>query len=228
MLLNKSYYEFADITRLKISFFPRQNWILTSHTWRHERVHWWITLRRISVMFKISTFGWLLLISQRIMKESHYTFVWSPDNNVTELLSKYVRDANYFLQTLSVSCLIALRDHQLTSWWICTLIMLFSLWVNFALQWRHNEHNSVSNHRRPYCLLNCWFIIKVIIKAPRDWPFGRGIHRWPPVSIWWRHHGLHVSTPVFFDSYMQMKPIMNIPIYLKWFSKQVAKWILSI
>ena len=26
-----------------------------------------------------------------------------------------------------------------------------------SLQWRHNEHDGVSNHRRVHCLLNCWF-----------------------------------------------------------------------
>ena len=26
-----------------------------------------------------------------------------------------------------------------------------------ALQLRHNERDGVSNHRRPHCLLNCWF-----------------------------------------------------------------------
>ena len=28
---------------------------------------------------------------------------------------------------------------------------------NWALQWRHNEHDSVSNHQRLHCLLNCRF-----------------------------------------------------------------------
>ena len=26
-----------------------------------------------------------------------------------------------------------------------------------SLRWRHNERDSVSNHRRLHCLLNCWF-----------------------------------------------------------------------
>ena len=26
-----------------------------------------------------------------------------------------------------------------------------------SLQWCHNEHDGVSNHRRVHCLLNCWF-----------------------------------------------------------------------
>ena len=31
------------------------------------------------------------------------------------------------------------------------------LWLENALQWRHNERNGVSNHRRPDCLLNRLF-----------------------------------------------------------------------
>ena len=26
-----------------------------------------------------------------------------------------------------------------------------------SLQWRHNERDSISNHQRLHCLLNCWF-----------------------------------------------------------------------
>ena len=61
MFLNKFYSEFAPITSIKFQFFPRPNFF-TSHTWRHETVHWCITLRRIPVMFKIETLGWLLNI----------------------------------------------------------------------------------------------------------------------------------------------------------------------
>ena len=41
-----------------------------------------------------------------------------------------------------------------------------------ALQWRHNEHNGVSNHQRLDCLLNSFFQapINENIKAPRHWP----------------------------------------------------------
>ena len=42
---------------------------------------------------------------------------------------------------------------------------------DFSLQWRHNEHDGVSNHQPYYCLLN--FIqtqIKENTKGPRHWP----------------------------------------------------------
>ena len=35
--------------------------------------------------------------------------------------------------------------------------MLSFLWYHDSLQWRNNERNGVSNHRRLHCLLNCWF-----------------------------------------------------------------------
>ena len=39
------------------------------------------------------------------------------------------------------------------------------------LQWRHNGHNGVSNHRHNDCLLNRLFKqIKYNIKVPRHWP----------------------------------------------------------
>ena len=62
MSLNKLYSDFALVTRIKFPFFPRPNLIFTSHTWRHETVHWCITLRRIPVIFKIGILGWLLNI----------------------------------------------------------------------------------------------------------------------------------------------------------------------
>ena len=38
-----------------------------------------------------------------------------------------------------------------------------------SLQWRHNEHDDVSNHLRLDCLLNC-LLIKENIQDPRNWP----------------------------------------------------------
>ena len=46
----------------------------------------------------------------------------------------------------------------------------------YALQWRHNEHYGVSNHR-PQLFIRAQ--IKENIKAPRHCPFVRGIHRSP-------------------------------------------------
>ena len=72
-----------------------------------------------------------------------------------------------------------------------------------ALQWRHNEHDGVSNYQPHHCLLNCLFKaqIKENIKAPRRWPLCGEFtgHQWisrtkaskaENVSFWWRHHGI--------------------------------------
>ena len=48
------------------------------------------------------------------------------------------------------------------------------------LQWRYNGHDGVSNHQPYHCLLNRLFSAdQRNIKAPRYWPFVRGIHRRP-------------------------------------------------
>ena len=67
-----------------------------------------------------------------------------------------------------------------------------------ALQWRHNEHDGVSNHRRLDCLLNRLFRRRSK-KASKLSVTGlcEGNHRFPSQrvrnaengSIWWRHLG---------------------------------------
>ena len=57
--------------------------------------------------------------------------------------------------------------------------------MTYALQWRHNGHNDVSNHQRHHCLFTQPFIqaqIKENIKAPRHWPLCGEFtgHRWIP------------------------------------------------
>ena len=77
MSLNTFYSEFAHITRIKFPLSPRPNLIFTSHTWRHETVHWCITLRRIPSMFKTETLGWLLNIiinHERIPNQITHSF----------------------------------------------------------------------------------------------------------------------------------------------------------
>ena len=79
---------------------------------------------------------------------------------------------------------------------------------DLPLQWRHNEHNGVSNHQPHDRLLNRLFKtqIKENIKAPLHWPLGggggggdspvtgdlpaQGASNVEDVSIWWRHHVL--------------------------------------
>ena len=73
----------------------------------------------------------------------------------------------------------------------------------WALHWRHNDHDGVSNHQPHDCLLNHLFRrrSKKTSKLPRHWPLCgefTGTGEFPAqrasyaenVSIWWRHHGL--------------------------------------
>ena len=46
-------------------------------------------------------------------------------------------------------------NHWKTYWLIC--VKVEKSYGHFALQWRHNEHNGVSNNRRLDCLLNRLF-----------------------------------------------------------------------
>ena len=50
-----------------------------------------------------------------------------------------------------------------------------------TVQWRHIAYDDISNYQPPDCLFNRLFEaqIKESIKAPRRWPFVRGIRRWP-------------------------------------------------
>ena len=48
-----------------------------------------------------------------------------------------------------------------------------------ALQWRHNEREGVSNHRRLDCLLNCLGADQTKHQSSALLAFVRGIHRWP-------------------------------------------------
>ena len=72
-----------------------------------------------------------------------------------------------------------------------------------ALQWRHNECDGVSNHRRLDCLLECLFRRRSTktSKLPATGLYGgdspvtgefpaQSASNTENVSIWWRHHGL--------------------------------------
>ena len=72
---------------------------------------------------------------------------------------------------------------------------------HFHLQWRHNEYDGVSIHRRLHCLRNCWFrrrskkTSKLRVtglcegKSPVTGEFlAQKASNAENVSIWWRHH----------------------------------------
>ena len=74
-----------------------------------------------------------------------------------------------------------------------------------SLQWRHNDHDGVSNHQPHGCLPKRLLRqIKENIKAPRHWPLcgefagvgeisAQRASYAENVSIWWRHH-VYVTT----------------------------------
>ena len=79
--------------------------------------------------------------------------------------------------------------------------------VSYSLQWRHIQHDGVSNHQPHDCSLNCFFKlqIKENIKAPHHWllwgnspvtaefPAQRASNA-ENVSIWWHHvHGFYMN-----------------------------------
>ena len=77
--------------------------------------------------------------------------------------------------------------------------------IPVKLQWRHNERDGVSNHRRHQCLINCWFRRRSN-KTPKlrvtglcagnapvtgEFPTPKASNA-ESVSIWWRYHELGV------------------------------------
>ena len=86
-------------------------------------------------------------------------------------------------------------------------------WIRFtALQWRHDERDSVSNHQPHDCLLNRLFrhISKKTSKlrvtglcagnslVTGEFPEQRASNA-ENVSIWWRHHGKYLSRYICVD-----------------------------
>ena len=89
-------------------------------------------------------------------------------------------------------------DQQDWNFQMCSALNCTSPWTR---QWRHNEHDGVSNHQPHDCLLNHLFRSR-LKKAPKfritglcarnspvtgEFPTQRASNR-ENVSIWWRHH----------------------------------------
>ena len=93
------------------------------------------------------------------------------------------------------------------------------------LRWLHNERDGVSNHRRPHCLLKCWFKrwSKETSKLRATGPCVWGIHRWPVNSP---HKG-PVTRKVFpFDDVIMLHVYMTLPLVgLVYFSGTVVSHI---
>ena len=85
------------------------------------------------------------------------------------------------------------------------IIILHPLVKNYSLtlQWRHNRHDSVSNHQPCDCLLNRLFRRRSVTS---EFPAQMASNT-ENVSIWWRHHGCQWSNP---EVYKDTPPILNV------------------
>ena len=68
--------------------------------------------------------------------------------------------------------------------WVKDIMVFWYLTMNYSrlekpLQWRHNECNGVSYHRRLPCLLNLLFMRQRKHQTSTSLDFERGIHQWP-------------------------------------------------
>ena len=104
---------------------------------------------------------------------------------------------------------------------------LNTLHNELTLQWRHNEHDSVSNHQLHHCLFNCLFrrrsknTSKICVTGlcagnspvTGEIPAQRASNA-ENVSIWWRHHELRFYTSShitnYFPLYSQVIFIINM------------------
>ena len=86
---------------------------------------------------------------------------------------------------------IGFSNGMIQCWLICSM----------TLQWRHNEHDGISNHLHLPCLLNCWFRCRskktskfrvtglCMGNSPvtSEFPTQKASNT-ENVSIWWHHH----------------------------------------
>ena len=81
-----------------------------------------------------------------------------------------------------------------------------------SLQWRHNERDGISNHRRLHCWFNCWFRCRSEKTSKHrgnglcegnspmagEFPAQRASNA-ENVSIWWRHYVLIILQILLFE-----------------------------
>ena len=88
---------------------------------------------------------------------------------------------------------------QLIWYAILFSLLQFPFIYGLSLQWRHNDHDGISNHWHLNCLLNCMFwhrskkTSKLHVTGPLcgestgNFPIQRASNT-ENVSIWWHHH----------------------------------------
>ena len=115
--------------------------------------------------------------------------VWhqnGPETRITVAKTKWMKEDGYNFHITSKSSCFVHYD------------------IHWALHWRHNERDSVSNHQPYDCLLNCLFRrrskktskLRVTGLCVGNSPGTAQMASYAEnVSIWWRHHGPCETTP---------------------------------
>ena len=111
----------------------------------------------------------------------------------------------YLLRNISnriwIICTINYCTYPINTSWLTSEWLNFTATFSSSLQWRHNEHDGVSNHQRLDCLLSRLFRRKwektskfrvtglCVGHSPvtGEFPTQRPSNT-ENVSIWWRHH----------------------------------------
>ena len=104
------------------------------------------------------------------------------------------------------------------------------------LQWCHNEHNDISNHQRPNCLVKCLFrhrskktsklgatgLCEGNSLVTGEFPVQRASNM-ENASIWWRHHAV---TRRYGDSFYcgLVKPYGIIELGQNWLNNGLLPW----
>ena len=120
------------------------------------------------------------------------------------------RQMNCYFQSTSIDASFYLSATIITG----TTVLISSVPNRHSLQWRHNEHDSVSNHQLHDCLLSALFWRR-LEKTPKFRVTGLCAGNSPEtgefpaqmasnaenVSMWWRHHVVVVSKAVDLTSF---------------------------
>ena len=149
-----------------------------------------------------------LQVNKRLIKQLRRRWFETPSCslwcNCNVVASPWISTYNGILRKVKYSSQKSLKTNMMI---LCGFVLAFRvgrfLWLYWPdtwgspLQWRHNESDCVSNHRRLDYILNRLFRRRSK-KTPRHWPLwgeftGEFPAQWASyaenVSIWWRHHG---------------------------------------
>ena len=141
--------------------------------------------------------------------------------------------------TSADSSLFRLRGHQSPSVFRTflgwspggfTQVLTFS----FALRWRHNERDSVSNHQPHDCLLNRLFRRRskktsklrvtgfCVVNSPGTGEFtAQMVSNAENISNWWRHHGQWISSNLSVNEYQIL--VIIVAFFTKEINSRLAK-----